>query len=254
MNSNTHIFAFYTEFVNYIVKNRLRFDIQEITDNFLVHRITSVLRLEKDNIIIIFNSEYNIRCKIVGIEFRKKVVVELSDIEPNILLKPKIAALLPVLKKDALESAIYFLAQIGAENIQLLITEKTHKFGNIDYSRLKKIMIASCEQSKQFIIPNLFEVLPLELYLLSKVINNIEKSINIFFDKSGGKFLDIISAINSRSIDNIFVLVGPEGDLTEKEKVKLSQYNFNFCALTKSILRTQDAVYVGFGALRALID
>ncbi len=255
MNNNTHIFAFYTEFVNFIVKNKSSFDIQEISDQLLVYRITSILRLDKDAIIILFNSEYNITCRIIGIEFKKKIVIELVSIEPNITLEPKITALLPLIKKEALESAIYSLTQLGIQNIQFLITEKTHKFINVkqDHDRLKKIMIAAAEQSKQFVLPNLFEPVPLEIYLMSSLIDKSDNNLKIFFDKSGDKFLNIINAINSRTINHIFVLVGPEGDLTEKEKFKLSEYSFNFCALTKTILRTPDAILLGFGTLRSFL-
>lgn len=255
MNKETHIFAFYTEFVNFIVKNRSCFDIQEITDPMLIYRIANVLKLEKNNIIILFDSQYNILCKIIGIEFKKKVIIELVNIEPNIAIEPKITALLPILKKEAFEDAIYYLTQLGVQNIQILLTEKTHKLINIrpDNNRIKKIMIAAAEQSKQFILPNLLDNIPLDIYLLSNLLDKKDNNINLFFDPAGNKFLDIINTINSIKIDHIFALVGPEGDLTEKEKAKLAEYNFNFCALTKTILRTQDAILLGFGTLRSLL-
>lgn len=255
MSKETHTFAFYTDFVNFIVKNRACFDIQEITDPLIIHRVTNILRLDKNNIIIIFNSQYNITCRIIGIEFKNKIIVELTGIEPNVLLRPTITALLPILKREAFESAIYYLTQMGVQNIQLLITEKTHNLINVkwDNARVRKIMIAAAEQSKQFILPNLIDILPLDIYLLSKLINKSDNNINIFFDKSGGSLLSFINSINSRNIEHIFALVGPEADLTEKERAKLNEYGFNFCALTKTVLRSQDAVLLGVGALRSLL-
>ena len=253
MNLNKHQFALYTEVVGYIVKYRSCFDIHEIDDPIILYRVSNILRLEKGDQIIFFDSNYNIKCSIISVITKKKIVVELLSINHNEPLNPKITWLLPLLKKEAFESALYLLTQMGVQDIQPLITEKTYKLINIEKDNLrnKKIMISAAEQSKQFILPNILPVIPFDLYFISKI--DKPKVLNIFFDASGDPLSKVIDHIKLESPNELLVLVGPEGDLTYEEKIKLMEHGFKFSALTKTILRTQEAIAVSLGALRSLL-
>jgi RsmE family RNA methyltransferase len=49
------------------------------------------------------------------------------------------------------------------------------------------------------------------------------------------------------------LFVGPEGDLTDQEKVLLKQNGFIFCALTPTILRACEAIALGAGVVRSIL-
>lgn len=246
---DVHKFAFYTEFVRPIVQHKSHIEIHEITDQILINRITNVLRLEKGDQIILFDSHHNILCTIIKID-KKFISIEINEIEHNILLKPHIVWLLPILKREAFEEAIYVLTALGVQEIQPVLTQKTKKVYAEKEQRIKKIMIAAAEQSKQFVIPILQPIIPLEMWLLNDDAQDIAK---VFFDISGSHLENVIQAIKIEHINKIFALTGPEGDLTNQEKITIASRGFTFCALTKTVLKAEHAIIVALGAFRSLL-
>lgn len=245
-----HEFAFYSDSVRFIAQNKSHLDIQEIFDEVLVHRLITVLRLQKGDNIILFDSHYHIKCSIVDFDYKKSITIEIYEIEHNQSLSPNITWLLPLLKREAFEEAIYVLTAMGVQDIQPIITQKTHKFGfEKQENRLKRIMIAAAEQSKQFILPNMHPIIPLEFWFSKR----IENTVQVFFDVSGVSLKNFIDLVQLEHFNRIIALVGPEGDLTNGEKMALASNNFIFCTLTKTILRSEQAITVALGALRSLL-
>ena len=152
---NTHVFAFYSDFVNYIHNSGSRLDIHELMDQDLVHRISIVLRLDKGDRLILFNTRLHVEAVILGIKPKKSIVLEIQNIKPNILFSPKITWLLPLLKREAFEEAIYALTELGAQVIQPVITNKTQRAWNEkELVRAEKIIMAAAEQSKNYSMPD----------------------------------------------------------------------------------------------------
>lgn len=248
---STHQFALYYEPVSIIVQEAQR-EIHHIVDSELVHRIVSILRLEKNDRIILFNSSYHIFATIVGYESKKSVTVQIHEIEHNKQLLPVIHWVLPLLKRDAFEAALYTLTEMGAQSVQPLLTQKTVRFfgGDKEIVRCKKILIAAAEQSKQFVLPELKPIIPLDIFLLKAQAPN---SMKFFLDPTGCPLKAAVSLIEQHKPVEIILASGPEGDLTYEEKMMLTDQGFIFCALTKSVLRAEQAVAVGLGALRSLL-
>lgn len=244
---NTHVFAFYTPDVTKIINRKVQADSFEITDPLLIHRICTVLRLEISDKIELFNDTHYINCIIAQIN-KKNILVEIESITNNIIQHPAIYWILPMLKRDAFEQSIYALAEIGVQEIQLTYTQKT-KHGAIDQKdldRAQKIIIAAAEQSKNFAMPKMQPILPFEqlIYKISQI-----QAQKVFFDVLGEPIHKLIKNINNAPI---IAMCGPEGDLTDAEKQMLLQANFNFYRLTKTILRSQQAISIGAGILRSI--
>lgn len=248
--NDVHQFAFYTETVRYIVQHNSNLDIHQIKDPVIINRVLNVLRLKKGENITLFDTHNNILCTIIGIN-SEDLTVELHEISHNNILSPNIKWILPLYKKEAFEEAIYILTEMGVQAIQPVVTKKTQRlWGNQkEEDRCRRIMIAAAEQSKQFILPSLLPILPLDICV--KQID-AKYTTKIFFDPSGSKLSQVIEAVKIEH-NQIVALVGPEGDLTHDEKLMLSEENFVFCSLTKTILRAQQAISVGLGALRSLL-
>lgn len=250
----THIFAiYYSDTSSIVQKIKLNGEFN-LTEEDLIYRINNILRLNKQENIILFDREYNISCQIIEIA-KRSINLKINKIDQNTNQEPEIIWLLPILKRDAFEEALYSLCELGVNKIQPIITQKIHvkNWGNSkDISRAGKIIIAAAEQSKNYKFPELLPVLD-----LSQAINNISNlnldSKKIFFEPTGRNFLDILKDIESNKTKNIIALAGPEGDLTDSEKEILRQNNFQFCKLTSTILRAQEAVTIGLGILRSLI-
>ena len=247
-----HQFAFYTSLVTHIVEKGLRADIYEITDVELVHRISSVLRLNKGDTIILFDNQYHSVASILGIEPKKSVTIEIHALEVNVPLAPSIMWILPLLKREAFEEALYTLVELGVQAIQPVLTRKTSKawWSEKDSGRSRKIMIAAAEQSKQFILPHLMPLIPLDIWLARPHNPN---SVKLFFDPLGSPLKTVIASLEKTTNQEIIGFAGPEGDLTQEEKDALMQHSFAFCKLTPTVLRAQQALTIGLGALRSLL-
>ncbi len=248
----SHEFAFYSDFVKHIVQHRSHIDIQDITDPVLVNRLANILRLQKGEFIVLFNSHHNVRCEIKAIDSKKNLVtVELHEIEHNMHIKPHITWLLPLLKREAFEESLYILTALGVQEIQPILTEKTRKIAFDNQAiRNEKIMIAAAEQSKQFILPQINPIITLDLWLSGEHDLGCKK---VFFDKSGSTLQDVVTDIKLDHSVKIYAFVGPEGDLTYQEKIQLAADGFVFCALGPTVLRAEHAITVGLGALRSLL-
>ncbi len=127
---------------------------QEIKEKALFQRMQSILRLSAGDTCIFFNREQHALVRILGFE-KKALRVVTEKIKKNRIYKPAITYLLPLLKREAFEQAIYFLVEAGVQKIQLAVTAKLKRKwgGQKELDRLQRIVIAAAEQSKNFAFP-----------------------------------------------------------------------------------------------------
>lgn len=208
-----------------------------LTNGPLVQRIVHVLRLKAEDAVLLFDQKEHAFFKIEKIS-KKGVTGQLHKKEKNKELKPSITLLLPVLKKEALEQAIYGAVECGVSEIQLVTTEKVQRKwgGQKELERLERIIIAAAEQCKQFAIPFINTPESLEIVLKNT-------TIPVFFADPAGKKIKKVT-------QDCAVLVGPEGDLTEDEKELLKKQGVQFFKLTPTILRAQMAAVVSVAMIR----
>jgi len=249
-NSESHEFAFYTDITRNVSLLK-KLDTFEVPNKELYHRIIKVLRLRVDDAIILFNSTLNIRCTIHTIG-KDKFSLRVEEILHNKRLTPQICWLVPLLKKEAFEDCLYTLTEMGIQEIQPVITRKSNQTAPyLESDRAKNIMITAAEQSKQFILPQIHTVEPLEKIVKSLELEDVGSK--IFFDPTGLPFFDVITNLKQTNAAKIICAIGPEGDLTESEKQLFKANNFQFCKLTETVLRAKQAVAVASGIVRAML-
>lgn len=217
-------------------------------DKDLVHRIVNVLRLNVGDRFILFNRDLHISVSIIGV---KKNSIDVSVLQKgvNTILQPAIHFLLPILKKDALSAAIYSMVELGANSIQLVMTQKVQRHWVAqELERLKKVAIAAAEQSKNFAFPAIVSPCNLK-QALAKI---PQDAIKIFFDPQAPTVIGMQDAIKAAT--SIVLMIGPEGDLTEQEKIILRNQQVRFCALTPTVLRAEQAAAVGLGIVRCMLQ
>jgi RsmE family RNA methyltransferase len=239
MNPEKHIFACYYQLLNSIQGNQI------ISDESLLHRIKNILRLKEGELLILFNDAHHASAKIIALN-NKAITVQIKIVQESHALKPDILWLLPLLERESFEQTLNFLAVVGVNQIQPIITEKSrHAWGSPkDYERARKVMIAGCEQAKQFKIPDLLEAKKLDAFGWYSLPQN-----KFFFDPQGAPFFEILPSVKNKSAFCCFI--GPEGDLVAHEKELLKKNNFQFCSLTPTILKAVDANTVVAGILRS---
>jgi 16S rRNA (uracil1498-N3)-methyltransferase len=205
-----------------------------------------ILRLEADDELIIFSRSHHAQVRIVALD-KKSITVHVITSQPNHVLKPTISFLLPILKREAFEAALYFLVEAGVNDIYPVVTAKAHRTwgGQRERDRLDRIMISAAEQSKHFSLGTLHE----PLSLVDAVRHTSEA--NIFFDAVGQPLSQVVSMISKA--ESVTLLIGPEGDLTPDEKSVIDKAGFVCSRLTPTILRAEDAAGVGACMIRSLL-
>jgi RsmE family RNA methyltransferase len=220
-----------------------------VHDRILCHRILHVVRLRIGDCFTLFDQHAHIECVLQAIH-EKSFQFSVLSYECNSVYNPRITVLLPLLKKEAFEEALYAATELGANAVQLITTKKTQRvFGGAKESeRIERIVQAAAEQSKNFSYPVVLDPISFEQAAVG-----YEESIKIFFDTDGCPLYDVIRAVQSEISTHIVLLIGPEGDLTVDEKCVVRKNNFVLCRLTPTILRAQQAVAVSLGAFRSML-
>ena len=224
-------------------------DVLCINDVALIHRIVHVLRLQKEDALVLFDQHMHVKASIQSVS-KKAIVCTLGTAVHNKVIAPHITVWLPLLKREAFEEAIYALVELGVNEVQLIHTakEQRHWAGPKEMQRIHNIMVAAAEQSKNFAMTVLRE--PCQLSALFPLDKSIQ---GLFFDVEGQVLLDVALRMRQEKKEKYIVCVGPEGDLLDTEKFQLQKALFVFTRLTPTILRAQQAVAVGVGAVRSLL-
>ncbi|MCK5633202.1 RsmE family RNA methyltransferase [bacterium] len=247
-NLQQHEFAFYIPSLKDLVPTLLKGSLLHFSDEHLFHRMVRVVRLEVGSTCILFDREVNLQFEITVLKGKKNIEGVIGNTIKNISFLPSVTFLLPILKKDQFEKAIYSLVELGATVIQPIFTEKSQrKWGTEkDIQRASSIMIKAAEQSKTFSFAQLLKVMTLKEYC-SVAKNESDK---IFFDPSGKHIKECVEQLSKESL---VLMVGPEGDITKDEKLLLKKSGFEFCALTPTIMRACQAVAVSVGLFRSFL-
>lgn len=247
-----HEFAIYFPALTALLSDAVAQESLKIQDADLAHRVERVLRLQASDEFILFDQRNHARCRLGQFENRRTVEVLLLEVGPNQVHAPELTLWLPVLKRDDLEEALYAAVELGVNSINLLMTEKVQRSwgGEKEFERLQRIIIAAAEQSKNFAFPHLQEPIRFEAFLHS----DSADSALIFFDPAGKPLLETLQTLHAACVSRVDALIGPEGDLTEAEKLQLKSQGAIFCALTPTVLRARQAVAVGIGAIRSAIQ
>lgn len=247
-----HRFAIYVESLSEKLKGISINNIFSFKDSNIKHRLTNVLRLEENEELIIFDEKINIICQLLKESFNKSDHVSLLLIkkESNIPLEPKITLYLGITRKEAFEQCMYYACQMGIEKVYPLITKKIQRKFSKDNeeARIKRIFIAASEQSKNFIFPKLENSLSID-QISTNLSSNTYK---VYCHINGNNFFSALNEIHTKKIDNISIIIGPEGDFTHEECNKLDQLGFKPILLTPTVLRSEDAVCIALGGIRSV--
>ena len=246
---NKHEFSLYWPKISAHVAQLKAGETFQLDDVALHHRITKILRLAPDEIVILFDQKNNLRVEFLAIT-KNTIEFKLLAKYQNTIHKPYITFLLPILKRDALEQAVYSLVELGANEIQLIHTQKVQRtWGeHKERLRLQNIIVAAAEQSKNYVFPELREPQDFQ-----KVIDQFAQTDLFFFDPAGEELFPVLENLRTSKTQKITLLIGPEGDLTPEEKNILQKRNVQFCKLTPTILRAQQAIAVALGIFRSLL-
>ncbi len=250
-----HQFAFYYADLSSILLEDI--DITLISDD-LFHRFKHVVRMQQDDTCTIFNQTERITFMFAKLEGKNKIRGTWQNRQKNERLVPEITFILPMLKIDALSDAIYSLAEVGITNIQLVTTHKTQTpYSEKLFDKLHRVVVAAAEQSKMYAFPTILPPVKLQDLLAGDMMasscakapaDKMRGILKFHFDVTGVPFASWYKPI--RQDEHYYLLVGPEGDLTDDEKSLVKTAGFQFCSLTPTILRSVRAISLVSGLFR----
>ncbi|MFA5999288.1 MAG: RsmE family RNA methyltransferase [Candidatus Babeliales bacterium] len=238
-----HIFSFYSpEVISTVWVEGATISVR---NEELVHRLVKVVKVQDGDICVLFDSYVHATVTILQVT-KKDIKIRVDELRNNVAIAPKISFLLPLLKKEALEEAVYSLCEIGVSEIQLVVTQKSRSLSAMtpkELDRLRGIVVAAAEQSKNYSFPVLQDPKNIK-DAVGSINHEIDK---IVFDASGKSFFEIHKKTAGKSV---VLSVGPEGGLTFEELDILRDHGFDTCALTQTTLRAVQAVAVSSALFR----
>lgn len=217
-------------------------------DKAASNHLVRVLRLKNQQAFTLFNGnggEYSAILEISG----KKATAHIQTFteiknESNL----NIHLLQGISKGERMDFAVQKSVELGVNSITPVITERT--VVNLKGERLEKkilhwqnIAISACEQSGRCLVP---EILP--ACSLSKQLETNTDTTKLILDPLSKTSLHSIKSQDN----NISILIGPEGGLSDLEIDNAKQNGFTGVKLGPRILRTETAALAAITAVQLL--
>lgn len=249
-----HCFALYCPTLGTHLEHVTRQNGISILSPELWNRITTILRLKQDNTLQLFDGRQSVTIQLDKQTFatKKMVVGTVLEIKPIAPLAPTITVYQGLTKKEAFEEIAYAAAQLGVTHLEPIICEKTQRawYGDKELTRLQGIMVAACEQSKQFALPIIKAPIAFDQALIQA--HTQKSALTCAFETDGKKLSNLLEIITTRPLPAIELFIGPEGGFSEKELARFSEHKIERYRLTPTVLRSQEAFLVGVGSLRSI--
>jgi len=199
------------------------------------HYLKDVMRLKIGDSFSVFNAQGEWNASIESYEKegpRIKILHKLRDKEneQNIWL-----AFTPI-KQNPLNFIIQKATELGVQKFIPILSERT-MVKDINIERVKKIIVESAEQSNRISIPEINNLEPLKIFLSDFPKNGCLVFCDINCNKS-----DLKNILSKKDLSPICILIGPEGDFSEKERKLIIDLNqTHSISLAKNILRAETA-------------
>ncbi|MCE7068452.1 16S rRNA (uracil(1498)-N(3))-methyltransferase [Dyadobacter sp. CY326] len=207
---------------------------------------SKVLRLNSGDIIYVTNGKGILQKCVLNIQGKKTAyeVVESKTIERRPFAVN--LAIAPTRKAERNEWMVEKMTEIGVERIDFIITEHTNADTInrvVNLTRLNRIAAAAMKQSQQYYLP------------MITIGNKFEQYV-----KGVGDSVKLIAYVPEHNkVEHVFsrvkkdvgttLLIGPEGDFSEREVLLAQELGFATVSLGPTRLRTETAAVAGCHAI-----
>ena len=206
--------------------------------------LTSVMRLKTNQEFSLFNKSGEWNTKILSIN-KGIVEFEVQNQLRQSIQEREIWLVFAPIKSNYFNFMLQKATEIGVTKLFPITTERTI-VKKINEDRLNKILIEAAEQSNRLTIPSIEKIQKLEKFL------NENKNINLVFGDLNTENKKIELKDPSKPIA---VLIGPEGDFSKAERVKILEFNgVQSIKLNDNILRSETAVISSLSIINYLIN
>ncbi len=196
------------------------------------HYASKVMRIKKNGVFSLFNSSGEWEAKIIDIS---KNIVEFN-ITKQLRQKQSPKELWLVfspIKSNYFNFMIQKATELGVTKFLPVIFDRTI-VRKINKERLEKVIIEATEQSNRINVPIIEESQSLDLFLKNNKTDLIFTDLN-----TTNKKIDL----NQITSNPTCVIIGPEGDFSEKEREQILKYKgVQSIKINENILRSETAV------------
>ena len=209
------------------------------------HYLTKVMRIKSGGNFSVFNRSgewkaeiFNITNGIVEFKVLKKLRDKIYEKEIWLTFAP--------IKSNYFNFMIQKATELGVTKFIPIISERT-VVRKINKERIEKIIIEASEQSNRLTVPKIEDISTLENFL------NKNQNLDIIFGdlNTQNKKLDT-KKLNKKPI---CILIGPEGDFSEKEREQILKLkNIQCLKLNRNILRTETATITALSIINYILD
>ena len=209
------------------------------------HYLTKVMRIKPGETFLLFNEEGEWRAKIKEISkgevlflVQKKIREENKKYDIWLAFSP--------IKSNYFNFMIQKATELGVKKFIPVISDRTI-VRKVNIDRLEKVIIEASEQSNRLIVPKFEKAITLQKFLLDN------EKLNIIF----GDLNTRNNNLNLNKINNkpICILIGPEGDFSEKEKQQILKLkNLQSIKLNNNILRTETAALSALSIVNYILN
>ena len=235
--------------VRIYLDKKLNLDLDLILEKEDAHYLKNVMRLREGDNVFLFNSkDGEFKGEIISSDKKNTKVKLISKIE-NINKPGNISLIFSLIKSSKLDYLIQKCTELGVKSFSPIISEKSVA-KNLNIQRTERIIKESCEQSNQLYVPAIHVVEKLE-----KKLKSIDKNSIVFFADINSSNKKIEEVLKNNKNCEFYLLVGPEGDFSLKERDLLnSMSNCISISLGQNILRSETAAVVGLTILNYQIN
>ena len=235
--------------VRIYLDKKLNLDLDFILEKEDAHYLMNVMRLREGDNVFLFNSkDGEFKGEIISSDKKNTKVKLISKIE-NINKPGNISLIFSLIKSSKLDYLIQKCTEVGVKSFYPVISEKSVA-KNLNIQRTERIIKESCEQSNQLYLPAIHAVEKLE-----KKLKSLDKNSIVFFADINSPNKKIEEVLKKNKNREFYLLVGPEGDFSLKERDLLnSMSNCIPISLGLNILRSETAAVVGLTILNYQIN
>lgn len=196
--------------------------------------IVKVLRKKEGDILYVTNGKGDLFETEISIASDNKCTVKINASEHSKPSEKKLhIAIAPTKMNERLEWFLEKATEIGIEEITPVFCERSER-KQVKLDRMEKILVSAMKQSGQYHLPKLNEAVTFKQFIGQK--SEEVKAIAHCLPDDKKEIRDII-----KNGESLRILIGPEGDFTEKEIALALAENFIPVSLGNTRLRTETA-------------
>ena len=208
------------------------------------HYVSKVMRVKENEVFSLFNSSGEWEAKILSIS---KSIVEFNitnQLRQKENSKELWLAFSPI-KSNYFNFMIQKATELGVTKFLPIIFDRTI-VRKINKERLEKVIIEATEQSNRINVPIIEESQSLDLFLKNNKTDLIFTDLN-----TTNKKIDL----NQITSNPTCVIIGPEGDFSEKEREQILKYKgVQSIKINENILRSETAVISALSIVNYVIN